>query len=261
MRNHPRTDFRKRTAGPFLGVEGLGVVFGGTTVFAGVSFECMPGGIAGIVGPNGCGKTTLLNVISGFLRPAAGVVAYYGEELSPVSPLGVARAGLGVARSFQTAFAVGGMSVLDNVVVGRRHTGEGVSGLIRSAMGRDEGESSLRRQARLLLEALGLASAEGMLCGRLSTGQRRRVDIARAIFSGAQLLLLDEPFANLDAETAVTVAQLLRSLAEKGRSIVIVEHRGEILGSISDQTVRFTEGGPPLVEQCRGPSPSLRLSC
>jgi branched-chain amino acid transport system ATP-binding protein len=148
--------------------------------------------------------------------------------------LTVARIGNGVARSFQTPFTVASLSTLDNVAVGRRQVTEGPLGVLKYAPMRDGNETSIRNEARMLLERLGLGGQAEVFGLELSAGQRRRADLARAVFSQSQLLLLDEPFANLDPEVALGVAKLLQDMANEGRSVLVIEHRSGLALSIAD---------------------------
>lgn len=204
----------------------LTVRINGRRLFTNFSLQVAPGEIVALVGANGSGKTSLLNVFSALLRPAQGEVRLYGRPIGRSGPASVAtlRPG-GVARSFQVPFLQGEFNAWMNVRLGER---------IARAAGSNA--ATFLRNARNVFESLGLDRLGDALVGTLSLGQRRRVELARVFATRAGLLLLDEPFANLDATGVETVGLLLREAADRGAALLIVEHRQEAIGRYCDSS-------------------------
>src|SRR5687767_4840880 len=180
------------TSSVVLASVGVSKSFGGVTALSDVSFSVERGAIHSLIGPNGAGKTTLVNVWSGFYRPDAGVVEFAGERISGLSPAAIARRGL--VRTFQTPQLFEELSVLDNVLVGAsRHrllVTAALAGLTRT-------DAAARDLAVAALDETGLYALAPARAGALALGDRRRLEIARALAAGAVVLLLDEPAAGL----------------------------------------------------------------
>jgi len=189
-------------------VAGLTVRFGGVTSLDDMSLT-FEQGTCGLIGPNGAGKTTFLNVLSGFIRPASGTVRAFGVDL--MSMAHYRRARWGLRRTFQTEQAIEELSVFDNVALVHEH-----SGLGRAA----------RRQA--VLEAIGfvgLDTGPDAKVGTLGAGQRRLVEVARAVVGRPRLVLLDEPAAGLPDEETRHLSEVLRSIPEHtGALVILVDH-------------------------------------
>jgi branched-chain amino acid transport system ATP-binding protein len=193
-----------------LAVKDLNKRFGGLHAVRHVSFELERGEIVGILGPNGAGKTTLYNLLTGFIPFDSGEVVFGGRRLRGVAPHRIV--GLGMARTFQLCRPFVGMSVLENVVVG--------------SLGPRVPAVDLQARARGLLADVGLAGREAMPAERLSYGDQRRLEIARALATEPELLLLDEPFAGLGAGEIEELSVLIRRLhAEKNLTILLIEHK------------------------------------
>jgi branched-chain amino acid transport system ATP-binding protein len=193
-----------------LAVKDLNKRFGGLHAVRHVSFELERGEIVGILGPNGAGKTTLYNLLTGFIPFDSGEVVFGGRRLRGVAPHRIV--GLGMARTFQLCRPFVGMSVLENVVVG--------------SLGPRVPAVDLQARARGLLADVGLAGREAMPAERLSYGDQRRLEIARALATEPELLLLDEPFAGLGAGEIEELSVLTRRLhAEKNLTILLIEHK------------------------------------
>jgi branched-chain amino acid transport system ATP-binding protein len=231
-----------------LEVDDLAVNFGGVRAVDGVSFTVGAGQFVGIIGPNGCGKTTLLNAITGVV-PSTGAVRLGGSAIPRSSP-GAAYAA-GVSRVFQAPQIFAGLSVVENVVVGCRSNRAG--GIVAAVVGRPRMWRNERpRWARAVacLERVGLASRTHDPIGDLSYGQLRLVELARGLAADPLVLLLDEPSAGLnDAETD-GLADLLAELHGDGLTLVMVDHKIDVVDRLCQRVVvletgrRIAEGAP-----------------
>ncbi|HVX98873.1 MAG TPA: ABC transporter ATP-binding protein [Pseudorhodoplanes sp.] len=209
-------------ASPLLTVRDATIRFGGVAALDGLSFDAARGEILGIIGPNGSGKTSLLNSLSGLYRPQRGEILFDGYSLSGLPPHRIAR--LGVARTFQHAALFESMTILDNVAVG--------------AHGRD-----LDDHIHSLLRRLRLADAAQRQVADMAPNMRKRAELARALASRPRLLLLDEPAAGLDAADLPELADLLRDLRDKeGVTILIVEHRMGFVLPLADRVMAMDFG-------------------
>jgi branched-chain amino acid transport system ATP-binding protein len=233
-----------------LAVEHVTVRFAGVTALSDVSFSVEPGSIHALIGPNGAGKSTMFNVISGVFRPTAGVVRFGGRVLTGLRPHTVT--GLGVARAFQNIALFGGLSVEDNLMLGRhRLTDAGfvASGLRLPAARRED----TRHRARVaeIADFLNLGPLLPHPAEQLSYGDQKRADIGRALCMEPNILLLDEPVAGLNAsETREMAATILEIRVALGISILLVEHDMGLVMGISDRVTvldfgRCTADGAP----------------
>lgn len=206
-----------------LQIEEIARSFGGVSALAGVSFSVKAGTIHGLIGPNGAGKTTLINVLSGLTPPDSGSVLLAGQ---PVHDLPAHRvAALRVARTFQNIRLFPAMTCLENVIAGQ-HLKSKRSLLPRlfclpSSM-REERRS--RSEAMACLERVGIAHHADVPAKSLSYGERRRLEIARALALEPRLLLLDEPVAGMHKQGRDEIEELLLSLVEEGMTILLIEH-------------------------------------
>ena len=213
---------------PLLRVEGLTRTFGGLVAVNGVSFEVGAGEIVGLLGPNGSGKTTALNLISGALHPDSGVVQVAGHSIAGLAPHRVSR--LGVARTFQLVRVLPTLNCADNVLAGL-------------AFGRHAlwGERAERR-AEALLARVGLEGKAGRLAGVLTYVDQKRLELARALALSPRLLLLDEWLAGLNPTELQDAIALVRSLRDEGCAILMVEHVMDAIRSLCDRCVVMTAG-------------------
>jgi branched-chain amino acid transport system ATP-binding protein len=209
-----------------LEIDGVSRRFGGLVAVAGVSFEVAAGEILGIVGPNGAGKTTLFGIVCGDISAGSGEVRLAGERLTHLSSDRIARKGL--VRTFQTPRPFASMTFLDNVAI---------AGLSRT---RSVGEA--RERAETALDRVGLAGFRQNPASGASTGQRKRLDIARAIATGPRVLLLDEPLGGVDPGSIDEILRLLQRLRSDGMTLVIIEHNLEALLRLADRFVAMTLG-------------------
>ncbi len=246
----PEEQARPAGASTVLDARDISVSFGGVRAVRDVSLTLARDEILGIVGPNGSGKSTFLNAITGVVR-ARGSLVVSGAPARLGRPAAARRAG--IARVFQQPQVFSALSCLENVAVGdadRRLTG-GVGALVlRPLMARHERARWERAQAAL--DGVGLGALAQASAGDVTYGQQRLLELARAVVSGAPVILLDEPSAGLnDAETE-RLKELLRGLRDQGRSLVIVDHKIDFIDALCDRVAVFELGqlvavAPPAV--------------
>lgn len=245
---------KPEVGGPLLSVNDVTRSFGGLNALSQVSFDVQAGKVYGLIGPNGAGKTTLMNVITGLFRPTQGTVRWKGREIHRLPPHKIAK--VGIARTYQNIQLFAEMSVLENVIVGR-HVKIRTNLLTSWAhLPRERREETLaRNEALALLERLGLGEYAHLPAGKLSYGDQRRVEIARALAMGPQLLLLDEPAAGMnDVETA-RLAEFLRDLKKTGLTLLVIEHHMDLIMEVSDEIVvlnfgkKIAQGEPGTIAQ------------
>ncbi|GIH96678.1 hypothetical protein Psi01_73080 [Planobispora siamensis] len=220
--------------GAALAVEAVSVSFGGVHALSGVSFEVPEGQVCGVIGPNGAGKTTLFDVISGLRRPTSGSVTMAGRDVTAVPAVRRARAGL--RRTFQRTQVFGRLTVADNVLTAMEWRGGG-GGLLADLAGlpsRRARERERRRRADEVLDLCGLTELRGAYAAALPVGQRRLVELARALADGPSLLLLDEPTSGLDAEQTARLGEVVRSL---NTTTLLVEHDMSFVMEVCDRLV------------------------
>ena len=217
-----------------LSVKGVTKRFGGITANKGISFEVAPGELVGIIGPNGAGKSTLFECISGFYTPNEGEVLLEGERITGLSPDVVCRRG--IARTFQKLRPFQGMTVLENVMVG--------------ALTRTRDVKHAREQAREWLSRVGLAEKADAYARTLSTGQRKRLELARALATEPHVLLLDEVTGGVDQRTIPGLVQLIKGLHGRGLTLLVIEHNMRVITAAAQRIVALYLGeviadGPP----------------
>jgi branched-chain amino acid transport system ATP-binding protein len=209
-----------------LEVAGLTKRFGGLIANRDVSFTVAPGELVGIIGPNGAGKSTLFDLITGFQRPDAGVVRLDGADVTHRRPDEISRRG--VARTFQKLRPFAGMTALENVMVG--------------AFQKTADVGAAREVARRALVAVGLGERADAHAQGLSTGQRKRLELARALATGPRLLLLDEVTGGVDQATIPGLVRLVRDLHAGGLALVVIEHNMRVIMEISQRIVALQLG-------------------
>jgi neutral amino acid transport system ATP-binding protein len=208
-----------------LEVDGLVRTFEGIRAVDGATFDVQPGSITGLIGPNGAGKSTLFNCVSGFLRAQAGHVLLDGRRIEKLPPHRIARAGL--VRTFQTPRTLSRMTVLDNVLVPATRARE------REA----------RVRAAELLALVGLDAYGPELAGTLSGGQRKLLDLIRALMAEPRILLLDEPMAGVSPAVRVELLRHILQLRDRdGITLLIVEHDLDFVMAASDRVVVMNNG-------------------
>jgi branched-chain amino acid transport system ATP-binding protein len=224
-----------------LDVSGVSKRFGGLQAVKAVSFRVEKGTIKAVIGPNGAGKTTLFNIVSGFLAPDAGTVTFRGEPIQARPPHRVSARGL--SRTFQHMKLFAGMSALENVMVGRhlRSRAGFLAGMLHLPFTWKE-EEEVRGRSLELLDFLGIASLAHAGATSLSYGQQRAVELARALASEPEMLLLDEPAAGLNMRETTDLARLIQRIRDRGVTVLIVEHDMSLVMSISDEVAVLSYG-------------------
>jgi len=203
-----------------LETAGLTKRFGGIVAVNAVDLAVPTGQVFGLIGPNGAGKTTLINLISGHFRADGGAIRFADADVTHLRPHQLARRG--IARTFQAIRLFKGLTVLDNVLVGRyvRSRSDVLARLVPFG---DSGAAE-RDRSRAILDRFGLGRRADALAGELSYGDQRRLEIARAIASEPRLLILDEPAAGMNPTESAALRDMLRSLAADGLTIILIEH-------------------------------------
>jgi len=229
------------SAGPLLEVRGIVKKFGGVHALDGVDFSVARGALHGLIGPNGSGKTTMLNVISGIHSPDAGEITFHREPLSTQAAHQIA--GLGLARTFQHPMLVGSMTVLENVLAGAERLFR--CGALQCALqlprARQE-EVARVAVAEAVLRDLGIAELANAKVDDLPFGRKRLVEVARALVLQPTFLMLDEPAAGLAHSDIEELAVLLRRLRSAGMTILVVEHHMDFLLRLVDRVTVLDEG-------------------
>jgi branched-chain amino acid transport system ATP-binding protein len=222
-------------AAPLLEARGLSRSFRGLHALVDYELSLAPLTIHGVIGPNGAGKTTLFHLLSGFLRPTSGTIAFAGRDITGSSAFKVAR--MGVGRTFQNIRLFGELSVLDNVKVAlQRQSGRSAIGLLVSSPSFRRAERELDDRAMELLELFGLAAQRDRAARNLPYGDQRRLEIARAVGIQPKVLLLDEPNAGMNPIETQALLELIRRLRdESGITIVLVAHDIPLVMNLCDR--------------------------
>lgn len=231
-------------------MEGVERRFGGLRAVDGASFSVRPGTVTALIGPNGAGKTTLFNVISGFAAPDAGTIRFDGETIAGRAPHEIARRGL--VRTFQLTRVFAKMKVLDNVVIAARdQPGENLAqALFRPGRSRRH-EREVRERALAMLAQVGLAEKAGDYAATLSGGQRKLLELARALMMEPRMVMLDEPMAGVNPTLGRRLLTYLDELRDRqGMTVLFIEHDMDVVMGVSDEVVVMSEGrviahGPP----------------
>jgi branched-chain amino acid transport system ATP-binding protein len=225
------------SAQPMLQVTDLLMRFQGITALDTVSFSLEQGAITALIGPNGAGKTTLFNCVTGMYTPTSGQVHFMGEDVTGMAAHRIARHG--IARTFQNLALFGGLTVLDNLVVGAYLQGKSgvLEGVFASPRARSEQRAAVAA-AHEVLAFLGMEDTAGLLPSELSYGRQKQVEFARALMQKARLVLLDEPMAGMSqVEKAAMTVLIQRVRKDYGITFLIVEHDVPVVMDISDKIV------------------------
>ncbi len=243
----------KRTDFPILTLKNVTKRFGGVTALESVGFSVRSGKIVSLIGPNGAGKTTLFNCITGLASPDKGSIYFADTLLNRLYPYQITNKG--IARTFQTIRLFKQMTALENVLVGAHSLAQGnlLEALFQPRWVKDE-EKRLRSHAHELLEFFGLDGKASLLADSLSYGHQRKLEIARAFASNPKLLLLDEPAAGMNPKEKDELLALIRSIRDRGVTILLIEHDMKVVMPISDHVVvldygkKIAEGNPKEIQ-------------
>lgn len=224
--------------------------FGGVKAVDELDLVVNKGEILGLIGPNGSGKSTTVNLITGVYAPTAGSLLFKGQDISRFDPH--QRSKLGIARTFQNIRLFGNLTVWQNLWAARVVREKGWAGFRERWL---SGASAAREQAEALLEFADLAHKRDLLASQLAFGEQRRLELIRAAATNAELLLLDEPAAGMNAEEIHDLDARIRSLRDQGRTILLIEHHMELVMGVCDRVTvlnfgrKIAEGTPAQVQQ------------
>jgi branched-chain amino acid transport system ATP-binding protein len=229
--------------GAILTARNVSKIFGGLIAVSDVDFEIPRRGIVSIIGPNGAGKTTFFNMLTGLYKPSTGRIEFDGRNITAERPDKITA--LGVARTFQNIRLFATMSAVENVMVGQhaRMKAGLVGSIFRMPWVRKE-ERTVRAKAREMLDYVGLREDSfEQLAINLSYGDQRRVEIARALASEPQLLLLDEPTAGMNPNESARLTKFMEKLRdERGLTILLIEHDMKVVMGVSEQITVLDHG-------------------
>ena len=221
---------------PILKLDNLTIRFGGVTALDSVNLEVKKGEICALIGPNGAGKTTVFNVITGVYRPTSGTVSYNGEIISNKKRHVITRTGL--SRTFQNIRLWGEMTALENVITATDvHKKSGLVGALFGLPRSRREEKADRKRAQELLDFIGIGHRADQLAKNLPYGDQRRLEIARALGTNPQLLLLDEPAAGFNPAEKVELGNLIKKIRDAGYTVLLIEHDMSLIMGISDRVV------------------------
>jgi branched-chain amino acid transport system ATP-binding protein len=232
-----------------LELQNLSRHFGGVKAVDALDLSVRKGEILGLIGPNGSGKSTTVNLITGVYKPTAGSVTFKGQEIAQLDPH--QRTEVGIARTFQNIRLFGHLTVWQNLWAARVVREQGWAGFKQRWL---SGASAAREEAEQLLVFGDLAHKRDILAGNLAFGEQRRLELIRAAASGAELLLLDEPAAGMNAEEIHDLDNRIRSLRDQGRTILLIEHHMELVMEVCDRVAvlnfgrKIAEGTPAQVQ-------------
>lgn len=227
--------------GDMLTVTGLSKKFGGLKATEGVNFSVKENSITALIGPNGAGKTTVFNLITNIFPPDEGTVVFFDKEIVGWSSMAIAN--LGLIRTFQSARVFPGLTVLENVMVGRhRLVKSGGLGQMLWTSGSRREEAAIRAQALAMLKIVGLDRFKDAHAVDLPMGAQKLLEVIRAVMSNPRLLCLDEPAAGLNDTETEELAALLRAIRAAGISILVVEHNMSLVMNVADHVVVLDAG-------------------
>ncbi len=224
-----------------LSVAGVTKRFGGVLAVSNVSFTVRSASIHGLIGPNGAGKSTMIGLISGVLRPDPGKIAFAGHDLTRLDPAAIAR--LGVARTFQQAAPLPGLSVMENVSAGMHlHYRSGIASVLLRLPSMRHEAAAFATASWALLDRVGLAAEAKAQAGTLTFGKLRFLEIARAMAMRPRFMLLDEPAAGLNQVETERLAGLLRELRDEGIGLLLVDHDVPFVFDLCDEVTVMDSG-------------------
>lgn len=226
---------------PILEVRGLVRRFGGVVALDGLDLAVRRGTVTALIGPNGAGKSTAFQCISGVIRPDAGGVVFDGQDITGQRPDRITGAGL--VRSFQIARGIPRLTVLENLLLyGPAQPGEGVGQALFNPAAVRRREEELRARAVAIAARLNLSRVLDNPASALSGGQKKLMEIGRALMAEPKLLLLDEPVAGVNPTLAAEIAQHIAHLRDEGMTVLVVEHHMDFVASLCDPVIVMAEG-------------------
>ncbi|NJR48249.1 MAG: ABC transporter ATP-binding protein [Leptolyngbyaceae cyanobacterium CSU_1_3] len=226
---------------PVLSAAGLVKSFGGVVAVNEAAIEVVPGSITGLIGPNGAGKTTLFNLLSNFIHPDRGRVIFDGEPIQNLPPHEITQRGM--VRTFQVARVLSRLSVLENMLLAaQQQTGENFwsTWFLGGRIAKEEREA--RDRAMEILASIGLVEKAQDYAGGLSGGQRKLLEIARALMTRPKLILLDEPAAGVNPTLIHQICEYIGDRNRQGMSFLIIEHNMDVIMSLCDRVYVLAEG-------------------
>jgi branched-chain amino acid transport system ATP-binding protein len=209
-----------------LKVENLSKSFGGIHANQDISFEVQPGEILGVIGPNGAGKSTLFDLITGFTKPDKGSVIFQDQNIFGLRPDKISN--LGVGRTFQKLKPFADQTLLENVMIG--------------AFSKESNQKIARDKALEIIEFVQLLEKRHHYAKELSTGQRKRLELARALATDPKLLLMDEVTGGVDQKTIPGLVELVKKLRDRGVTVITIEHNINIIMDISNHVLALDQG-------------------
>ena len=236
-----------------LEVKGLSKYFGGLAALSDLDMEVNEGEIRGLIGPNGSGKTTFYNVVTGVYRPTSGTIVYNGEDISRLPPSEIAKKGL--VRTFQQTALFMDFTVLQNISVGRHlHAGESVFGVIGSTPGTRTVEKEALEKAEEIVDFMELTDIRGELAINLPHGHMRALGVGIALAAEPKLLMLDEPVTGMNPTEKATMLGLIKKIQEREVTVLLVEHDMKTVMGICDYITvldfgkKLAEGTPKEIQ-------------
>ena len=230
-----------RATTSILEITNLTKRFGGVTAVSNIDISVQQGQIASLIGPNGAGKTTLFNCVTGLEHPTEGGVKFQNASIVGLRPDQIAA--IGMARTFQNIRLFSNLTVLDNVKIGRHWRSKSrLWGAISRDQKQRQEESYITSYAFQQLNFVGLEEFRDQLAGNLSYGDQRRIEIARALAMGPELLLLDEPAAGMNPQETQRLIELIHAIREQGITILLIEHDMKMVMQISDWVTVIAQG-------------------